>query len=296
MKKITYLLMLLLAQSAFAGEHSNQPSIDYKEIKLTKNVSMLMGKGGNLGIIKGDDGLLIIDDQYKANIDSLTKALGDFGGAPAFIINTHWHGDHTGGNTVLGKTGTIVAHTNVRKRLNSPQEIKFFKAKFPTQPKSALPVVTFDESLSLHFNGQELKLVHYPAGHTDGDSVVFIQPANVVHMGDHYFSGMFPFIDLDSGGDVQGFTNNVKKIIARLPKDVQVIPGHGPLTDLAGLKEYHQMLVSSIKLVQKYIDKGLSLEQAQKKGMPVKWKKWGKGFINQDNWIMTVYNSLKAKK
>jgi len=287
-------VFMAIGISAVVAENHSKQDITYKKIQVSSQIIMLQGKGGNIGVITGEDGLLIIDDQYKVNVDALKKSLGKMSGLPEFIVNTHWHGDHTGGNTLLGKTATIIAHTNVRKRLNSPQEIKFFNAKFDIQPKSALPVITFDDSLSIHFNNLELNVVHYASGHTDGDSVVFIKSENVVHMGDYYFSGMFPFVDLGSGGDVKILASNVKKIIDILPKDVKIIPGHGPLSTLDELKGYHKMLLLSISVVQKYIDKGLALKQVQEKGLPVSLKMWGNGFVKEKNWIGIVYASLKS--
>jgi len=293
MKYIISVLLVLLFSDVTAGNHNKKNDVIYEKVKVTSQITMLRGNGGNIGVVTGADGILIIDDQFKVDVNALDRTIREFGGLPKFIINTHWHGDHTGGNTLLGKSATIVAHNNVRKRLNSPQEIKLFNMKFATQPKSALPVITFDESLSIHFNGQHLQVVHYPGGHTDGDSVIFIEPANVVHMGDHYFSGMFPFVDLEAGGDVRKMAANIKKIITKLPADIKIIPGHGPLSTLDDLKAFHQMLIESISSVQKYIDDGRSLEQAQQGGLPVSLKDWGNGFLKEKVWISIVYKSLK---
>lgn len=303
MKKMLSLLVLpvlMVSSSVFAhsdaGTDKNVDEIEFREVVVTENISMLQGKGGNVGLLKGSDGLLLIDDDYKVNVGALEKSLDKFEGKAAFIINTHWHGDHTGGNEHLGEYATIVAHDNVRKRLNSHQEIKFFGMKMEPSPKSALPVVTYDRSLTIHFNGESLNVVHYPNGHTDGDSIVLIQPANVVHMGDHFFAGRFPFVDLESGGDVKGMAKNIELIVGQLNAEVKVIPGHGPLSNLDDLKGYHQMLVETTKIIQAAIDQGLTLEAIQKQGLPAKWKSWGAGFIKQDTWIKTVYSSLTALK
>ncbi len=285
--------LILAISIVLAYSKAQCEDIIFRQIQISEQIFMLQGKGGNIGLIKGKDGILIIDDDFKVNVNVLEKTLQDFGDLPKFIVNTHWHGDHTGGNTHLGQSSTIIAHTNVRNRLSTPQEIKLFGKKYDAQPESALPVITFDQSLSLHFNEQELNVIHYPHGHTDGDSVIYIKPANVVHMGDHFFSGRFPFVDLDAGGDVIGLINNVKKIIDQLPDDVVVIPGHGPLSTLVDLKEYHRMLVNTTNIIQQYIDSNLSLEEAQDKGLPSEWSSWGENFINQDNWIKIVYTSLK---
>ena len=287
-------LLMSLSVSLVYG-HGEVKDAVYKEVPVTKHVSMLQGKGGNIGLIKGEDGLLLIDDGYKANVAALEQMLDkDIKGKPKYVINTHWHGDHTGGNEHLGEYVTIVAHENVRKRLGSPQEIKAFGMKFDANPKSALPALTFSQSLSLYANNQEVSVVHFPMGHTDGDSVVFIQPDNVVHMGDHFFSGKFPFVDLGSGGSVVGMANNVGAIIEHVKPDVKIIPGHGPLSNLDDLKEYHQMLVGTTAVVQQFIDDGLTVKEVQKAGLPDRWKAWGTGFISEKFWLKTVYDSLKS--
>lgn len=300
MKNLLGLVVLLVSPVIYAhsdaGTSNSTKGVEFKEVFVTEKLSMLQGKGGNIGLLKGDDGLLLIDDDYSVNVGALEASLDKIEGKPKFVINTHWHGDHTGGNEHLGEYVTIVAHDNVRKRLSTHQEIKFFGMKMAPSPKSALPVVTYDRSLVIHFNGQALNVVHYPNGHTDGDSIVLIQPANVVHMGDHFFAGRFPFVDLESGGDVMGMANNIKVVIGQLDREVKIIPGHGPLSTLDDLKAYHQMLMETSLLIQAAIDQGLKLDAIQKQGLPAKWKSWGVGFINQDTWIKTVYSSLTASK
>lgn len=296
MKKIVSLIVLLLSNVSVAHDDANTDTVAFREVVVTENISMLQGAGGNIGLLKGEDGLLIIDDDYKVNVGALEKALDKIDGKTRFIINTHWHQDHTGGNEHLGEYATIIAHDNVRKRLSTAQEIKFFGMKIQASEKPALPVVTFDSSLSLHFNGQELKVIHYPNGHTDGDSIVMIQPANVVHMGDHFFAGRFPFVDAESGGDVMGMINNIKAVIATLDSNVKVIPGHGQLSKLSDLKDYRHMLEATSAIVKEAVDEGLSLTQIQAKGFPGRWKSWGEGFIDEKKWIKMVYESLKARE
>ena len=296
MKKIIGLVGLLLCTVSFAHDDANSDKAVFREVVVTEGISMLQGTGGNVGLLKGEDGLLIIDDDYKVNVGALEKVLDKKGGKARFVINTHWHNDHTGGNEHLGEYVTIIAHDNVRKRLSTAQEIKFFGMKIQASAKPALPVVTFESSLSLHFNGQELKIVHYPNGHTDGDSIVMIQPANVVHMGDHFFAGRFPFVDVESGGDVMGMINNIKAVIATLDSNVKVIPGHGPLSKLSDLKDYSHMLETTSAIVKEAVDEGLSLKQIQAKGLPGRWKSWGEGFIDEKKWIRMVYTSLKARE
>lgn len=257
-----------------------------KDIPAAGCVHMLEGAGGNVGASAGPDGILIVDDQFEPLADRIREALGKIGsGKPRFLINTHWHGDHTGGNAQFGKDAVIVAHRNVRERLGGKSDT----------PKAALPVVTFDQTASVHFNGEEIRIIHLGPGHTDGDSVVHFKTSNVVHMGDQFFSGRFPFIDLGSGGDVAGYIRNVEAVLTWIPADAKVIPGHGPLSTVEDLRRFHAMLVETTGIVRKAIQDGKTLEQVKAEGLPEKWKEWGAGFINTPRWLEISYNSLKGK-
>jgi glyoxylase-like metal-dependent hydrolase (beta-lactamase superfamily II) len=255
---------------------------------------MLQGRGGNIGAVVGLDGILIVDDDYKAVSQKLAAALKELGSEkPRFILNTHWHGDHTEGNEFFGKDSTIVAHVNVRKRLLDPPVI--FGMKTPPYASHALPIVTYTESMALHVNGEEVRLVHYPNGHTDGDTVVFFKNANVVHLGDHFFVERFPFVDLDSGGSVQGLINNIATLIRQIPPDAKLIPGHGPLATIEDFKTYHQTIVDTANLIQAEMKKGKSADEIRKMGLPEKYKVWGSGFIKTDMWIDIVHRSYSKK-
>ena len=271
-------LLLLVSHAVSQRDFSN---VEFKTVHVAGNIHMLdSGVAGNVGLLVGDDGVLMIDDQFAPLADKIRAATAKISdGKLKFLVNTHWHGDHTGGNGIFGKETTIVAHTNVRKRLSAEQS------------GAALPVVTYDDSVSLHINGEDVEIVHFPAGHTDGDSILFFKQANVVHMGDQFFSGRFPYIDLGSGGNVQGYMENVKRVINRLPSDVKVIPGHGPLSTLDDLKRFHTMMVKTTAVVRDHMKAGKGLEEIQKAGLPSEWKDWGGSFINQDRWIEIVYNS-----
>jgi glyoxylase-like metal-dependent hydrolase (beta-lactamase superfamily II) len=297
MKKFfTLFLSLSISANIFAHDkHEKGQDVTVKTQKIAGSVSMLQGRGGNVGASVGADGILIVDDDYAQVSPKLAEALKALGSErPRFILNTHWHGDHTEGNKYFGEKGSlIIAHANVRKRLSTEQTV--FGNKVAPFPESALPVITYDRTMSIHFNGEEIRVVHFPNGHTDGDSVIFFTKSNVVHMGDDFFRDRFPFVDLGSGGSVQGLTRNIADIIKQLSADVKIIPGHGPLASIDDLKTYHQMLLETTDIVQKGIATGKTLEGLKKDGFPAKYKTWGTGFIKTDFWIETIYKSLSTK-
>jgi len=268
--------------------------VEIKATHIAGNIHMLEGSGGNIGVSVGADGILIVDDQFAPLADKIRAALKKIGeGKLRYVLNTHWHGDHTGGNKEFGTEAPIIAHDNVRKRLTG--ELKAAGRDVPASPKEALPVITFDQSLSVHFNGEEIRVIHYPHGHTDGDSIIFFTRSNVVHMGDQFFNGMFPFVDLASGGDVEGYTRNVESVIAKIPADAKIIPGHGPLATIADLKSFHQMLVETVGIVRDRMKAGKNLDQIKAEGLPEKWNSWGMGFMKTPNWIQIIHQSLSSQ-
>ena len=281
---LSLVCVALGASQALAQRDFSQ--VEIKVIPVSQNIYMLEGSGGNIGVSVGSDGFLIVDDQFAPLAEKIAIALKKLdAGKLKFVLNTHWHGDHTGGNAFFGKEAHIVAHTNVRKRLADSKDTK----------KEALPVITFDQSLSVHFNGEEIKVIHLPPGHTDGDSVIHFTKANVVHMGDQFFAGKFPFIDLGSGGDVAGYTRNVGEVLKKIPADAKIIPGHGPLATVEDLRTFHTMLLETTGLVSKALAEGKTLEDVKAAGLPDKWKSWGTGFINTSRWLEISYNSLSKK-
>jgi cyclase len=292
-------VLLLVVSLLFAISVNAQTDFSKVEIKATKvngNVYMLEGSGGNIGVSVGPDGILIVDDQFAPLADKIRAALKQLGdGKLRFILNTHWHGDHTGGNVVFGPEAPIIAHDNVRKRLATEQKSELFKRTTPASPKEALPVITFDQSLSVHFNGEEIRAIHFPHGHTDGDSVIFFTNSNVVHLGDDFFAGRFPFVDLESGGSVEGLIKNIGELITKIPATAKLIPGHGPLSTLDDLKSYHRMLVQTTEIVRQKITAGKTLDQIKSEGLSDEWKPWGTGFIKTDLWIETIYKSLSRR-
>lgn len=251
---------------------------------------LLHGGGVNVGVSVGDDGILIIDDHYATLSDEVRSALKKLGSdKPKFILNTHLHGDHTGGNESFGKDSHIIAHKNVRKRLAS--QTREWDTNLPPMPEVGLPVITFEDGLSIHFNGEELKIIHFPESHTDGDAIVYFTNSNVLHLSDLYFEGRFPYVDLKNGGNVANYAKTVAKIIDMMPDDVKIIPGHGNLSNMEELKEYHNMLTETITIIWNQMSRHKSLEDIIEKGLPRKYKKWDWNFIPERRWIATVYES-----
>lgn len=298
MKNVFFVLAGLVcfcATTSYAQQDFSKVVV--KATKVAGSVHMLEGSGGNIGVSVGPDGILIVDDQFAPLADKIKAALKTLGeGKLKFVLNTHWHGDHTGGNVVFGPEAPIIAHDNVRKRLATEQKSEVFKRTTPASPKEALPVITFGQSLSVHFNGEEIRVIHFPHGHTDGDSVIFFTGSNVVHMGDNFFAGRFPFVDLESGGSVDGLIANIGEIIAKLPAGVKIIPGHGPLSSIEDLKLYHRMLVETSEIVRKKLAADKTLDQIKSEGLPEEWKTWGTFFIKTDVWIETIYRSRATKQ
>jgi cyclase len=294
--KIFVAVFVLLFAVAVQAQQTDYSKVQIKATKVAGNVYMLEGAGGNIGVSVGDDGILIVDDEFAPLADKIRASLKTLGqGKLRFILNTHWHGDHTGGNVAFGPEAPIIAHDNVRKRLSTEQRSEFFKSTTPASPNEALPVITFDQALSVHFNGEEIRAIHFPHGHTDGDSVIFFTKSNVVHLGDDFFAGSFPFVDLESGGSVEGLVKNVDELIGKIPAGAKLIPGHGPISTLDDLKAYHHMLVETTSIVRQKIAAGKTLEQIKSEGLPAEWKPWGTGFIKTDMWIEIVYRSLTKK-
>ncbi len=260
--------------------------------QLSDAVYVLQGGGGNVGVCVGGDGILLVDDKLASQADAVRAALAHFDGQPQYIFNTHFHGDHTGGNRAFGQHAAIVAHANVRKRLAMGGE--FGKRHIEPVPVVALPNITFEQSVSVFFNDEEIRAVHFPHGHTDGDIAVFFVNAQIAHLGDLFFNGLFPFVDLEYGGDVETLTQHIAALIDQLPADAKIIPGHGPVATLDDLKAYHRMLVETTASVRTHRSAGMSLDQICAEGLDAQWASWAWAFVPAQRWIETVYWSLAA--
>src|ERR1051326_108411 len=287
MKRKMILIVALLALPAVArAQQQDFSKVEIKATHVAGNVYMLTGSGGNIGVSVGRDGILIVDDQFAPLAEKIEAALKQLNpGKLKFVLNTHFHGDHTGGNAHFGRDAHIIAHDNVRKRLGGA----------PGDTKAGVPIITFDQSLSVHFNGEEIKVIHVPPGHTDGDSIIHFTGANVVHMGDSFFSGRFPNIDLGSGGDVRGFIRNVEAALKKLPPDAKLIPGHGPLSTEKELGEFPRMLVETSGIVEKSIAAGKTLDQIKADGLPATWKSWEAPTLGTSRWLEILYQGLTRK-
>lgn len=277
-------LVILLGAKFVPAAQQDFSKVEIKTSKVAGNVSMLEGSGGNIGVSTGPDGTLIIDDQFAPLADKIKAALKSLSsGQLKFLVNTHHHGDHTGGNEIFGKDTLIVAHANVRKRMES-------------KPKEAQPVITYDKSASIHFNGEEIQLMYFANGHTDNDTIIYFTKSNVAHFGDTFSPGRFPFVDLGGGGDVEGLVKSLSEAITWLPADVKVIPGHGPVLTLGDVKAYRDMIADTADIVRKQMAAGKTMEQIKAQGMPEKYKDLGTGFVKTDTWIQVIFNSLSKKK
>jgi glyoxylase-like metal-dependent hydrolase (beta-lactamase superfamily II) len=256
---------------------------------------MLKGRGGNIAVSAGADGVFIIDDQLEPLTEQLLAAIRQIDERPVrFVINTHYHGDHVGGNEALGQAGSvIIAHDNIHRRMSSDQFNHFFDDTTPAWPADALPVVTFNDKVTLHLNGEPVTAHHVPRGHTDGDSIVHFPQSNVLHMGDIFFNGLYPYIDLDGGGSIQGMIAAVDAGITLADENTKVIPGHGPMSDRAGLIEYRGFLIEARDKVQALVDEGRSLEEAIAAKPTAKWDAaLGGVWITPDQLTTFIYNSL----
>jgi len=280
----------------FASLAAAQPDWGKIEIKVQKvsgSVYMLIGQGGNIGVSVGEDGVLIVDDQFAPLAAKIQAAIKGITDKPIkYVLNTHFHGDHTGGNPEFGKSAVIVAHENVRRRLLIPPT----NPAQPTMTKTGLPVITFNDRASVHFNGEDIRAIHVPQGHTDGDSIIYFTQSNVVHMGDDFFNGMFPYIDLGSGGSVRGYLAAVEKAISQFPADAKVIPGHGPLSGIDDLKKFAAVMRDCISIVESNLKSGKSAADMKKaKVLDSKYASWGTGFISSDRFIDTLVQDLGKK-
>ncbi len=290
----TFCLSLFIGLTALSSAQDFS-KVEIKTIPVGDGIYMLQGAGGNIGISAGEDGVFMIDDQFSPLTPKILSAIANISKEPIkFMINTHWHFDHTGGNENLGKMGVIiVAHDNVYERLSTDQFIKAFKREVPATPKDGLPVVSFNDEVTFHMNGLHIKAQHVKNAHTDGDSIIIFKDKNIIHMGDTFFNGFYPFIDTGSGGSIYGMIDVAATLLTQVDDKSKIIPGHGPLANKQDLQNYHDMLVQAVNAVRPLTKKGLSLEEAIKLD-PLKDlnEKWGGGFLKPDQFLGIIYQTI----
>lgn len=300
MQFINRLLPLLFLFSTSPLCYSqNFDDVKIEAHQLTENIYMLTGQGGNIGLSVGPDGTFMIDDQYAPLSEKIQKAISEITDQPVrYLINTHWHGDHSGGNENFANAGAvIVAHENVRKRMSSEQLIAAFSKTVPPSPEAALPVITFSNDLSMHLNGEEIMIMHLHQAHTDGDAIIYFANSNILHMGDTFFNGMYPFIDISTGGSIEGMIKNANQVLFLVDDETKIIPGHGPLAAKKDLVAYRDMLQTLRDGVKNALAKGMSLEEIQKTVIADSIdEKWGQGYLKSDQILNIVYSDLSREK
>ncbi|MGH8015364.1 MAG: MBL fold metallo-hydrolase, partial [Candidatus Zixiibacteriota bacterium] len=271
-------------------------NVQINGVKVTDNIYMLEGQGGNIGLSFGKQGIFIIDDQFAPLHEKIVAKVIEItaGHVPEnsnmFVINTHFHGDHTGGNELMGKTGAIIiAHENVRKRLSTEQINKFFNRTTPPSPEGALPIITFTNDLTFHLNGDSVNVHHVAPAHTDGDAIIHFTKANVIHSGDILFTTSYPVIDLDGGGSVAGMILAVEEIMNLCNEATQIIPGHGKISDKAGLARYHEMLETTFKRVSNMVEEGKTLEQIFAAKPTAEFDREYSGFVTPDRFVGVLF-------
>lgn len=271
--------------------------VEMKTIPVSGGIYMLMGAGGNIGVSAGEDGVFLVDDQYAPLHPKIIDAVKKINSRPIrFVLNTHWHWDHTGGNELMGKAGVlIVAHDNVRKRMSTDQFVAAFNRNNPASPKEALPIVTFNDTVTFHYNNDEIHAFHVEPAHTDGDAIIHFRRANVIHTGDVYTSTNYPFIDLSSNGSVNGFIIAAEHVLKLANPDTKIIPGHGPLSNAKELQRFRDMLVTIRDRISNQIRSGKTVEQIVASKPTAEFDEWRKGTRSPEEFVKTVYQDLSRK-
>ncbi len=297
------LLTLILGISLFVSTQNpmwaQQKEVEVKVEKVNGTVYMLTGKGGNIGVSVGDDGVFMIDGQYADMSTKILAAIKSITGQGLkYLINTHWHGDHVGGNENMSKEGAVVvAHENVRKRMSTEQLMKAFSKTVPAAPEAARPAITFTNDLTMYLNGETIHLMHVHNAHTDGDAFVYFTESNVLHMGDCYFNGRYPFIDLSSGGSIDGVIKAANQALFLIDDDTKIIPGHGSLSNKKELTAYRNVLMTIRDRVKAAIADGKTLDEIKAAKLSEEYDaEWGTGFINSDTLVDFIYTDLTREE
>ncbi len=292
-----FLLLGAVSYPSIARAQQNFDDVQIETIEVADNIYMLTGSGGNLGLSVGDDGAFLIDDQYAPLTEKILAAIkAQTDEKVQFVVNTHWHADHTGGNELHGKAGAIiVAHENVRKQMTVDHFLAAFNSTVPASPEGALPVVTFTESVTFHWNGDEIHVFHVEPAHTDGDAIIHFKASNVIHAGDVFFNGMYPFIDTSTGGTLGGMIDATRRMLDVSDDETKIIPGHGALAGRAELEQYYEMLVTARDLIREQVEAGKTRDEViaakPTEGLDAAW---GGGFLAPDMWVGIVYDGMTS--
>jgi len=297
-KSVSLAVALFFLLTCTAGAQNNFDSVQIHTTPLAGTVSMMTGAGGNMGVCAGDDGAFLVDAEYAPLTQKIVSAVNEMTKKPIkYLFNTHYHGDHVSGNENFGKAGvTIVAHDNIRQRMSTDQFNPVFNMKTPAYPAAALPAITYTDEITFHINGEDIHCVHVPNAHTNGDGFVHFMKANVINTGDLFFNGIYPFIDVNAGGSINGMIAAADKILSMANADTKIIPGHGPLSNADGLRKFQKMLVGIRDNVQKLVKEGKSADEV-KAAKPTKEydAEWGNGFMKPDTFTGIVYSDLSKK-
>jgi glyoxylase-like metal-dependent hydrolase (beta-lactamase superfamily II) len=287
-------IVISLTATGLQAQDTDEPAVEV--IQLTDNIHVLMGMGGNIGVLSGEDGVFMIDDDMPPMAEKIDAAVRTIRDEPVrMLFNTHWHFDHAGGNEHFGKQGTvIVAHDNVRERLSTPQFSALTNGVSPPSPDAAIPVVTFDNTITFHLNGATVRAEHVPLGHTDGDAVLFFEEANVVHMGDLFFNKMYPVIDISASGSARGMIRAIDIVLPKLDEETVIIPGHGPVAGITELKEFRTMLETVTNRVQMLQAEGKTADEVVARKPSINFdEEWAWQFMPPERFVRMVYDSLK---
>lgn len=298
MKQLVLSLLMTCLFTALIHAQRDYSKVVIKAQQLTDQIYMLEGAGGNIGVMVGDDGVFMIDSQFAPLSDKIKEAISKLSNKPIiYLANTHWHGDHTGGNAAFATEGAqIIAHENVRMRKSTDQFSKAFNRTTPAAPKATWPVITFSDDIKVYLNDQEVALLHVHNAHTDGDAFVYFTQSNVMHMGDTFFNGRFPYVDLGSGGSVKGLIAAISKALMIVDEDTQIIPGHGALANKADLLKYQEVVTTVVAKVESAIAKNMSLADIKAAGYTTAYEGWGSGFISDEKFIDTIWTDLTREE
>ncbi len=294
MKILTFSFFLLIQIQIFSQGFDEVQIISHQ---ITDNVYMLEGMGGNIGLFVGENEVIMIDDQFAELSDKLNAAILKISDHPIkYLVNTHWHGDHTGGNEVFANNGsTIVAHENVRERLSNDQ-LRPFRRSTPASPEAAWPTVTFDENMKIHVGQESIHLIHIHNAHTDGDALIYFPRSNVLHMGDCFFNKLFPYVDLDSGGTPDGAIEAVKAALLLADDNTQIIPGHGPAANRTDLLAYQTMWNTMRDRIKEAIERGVTKDNADFAILVEGYENWEWSFITAEKFITMMFSAYAPEE